>query len=386
MTLVETRKTLATRLLFPETRQSFSVQQEEIFKHFKPENEIGFASHLASLGASTETVETYLKDQVEAFLKEYVGQVPQHVFYYSPDSNQQLCIFDTEIPALEIFEKSARLAEEQSIYPQSRERAEAIGFEKIQKAFAKKQASEAVWLSPPSPEIDGFGDYSFAFVFQKDRSTGIIKVTAIRYQADPEESLSLLQRLQDAFAPATKSNENHQSLNSPQYLLARPVLIDPPDFNLVELVALSVPNAEEGIPQFDKILCKLSAAIDQYIEHVLRTNRLNYHAKLNEIKRLILGLYNTATEMVAQSKEPTFRIDYSAFSLQEIYLRARQQPISPIKGSCPSLTSSKSNPTLAKMENKAIIKNNIAYCPICDEKLDSSGFCETCGMRFEIEE
>lgn len=386
MTLVETRKTLVAEPLFFETRQLFSDQQKEIFKHFKPENEIKFASHLTSLGASTETVETYLKDQAEAFLKEYVGQVPQHVFYYSPDSNQQLCIFDTEIPALKIFEKSARLAEEQSIYPQPRERAEAIGFEKIQKAFAKEQASEAIWLSLPSPETDGFGDYSFAFVFQKDRSTGIVKVTAIRYQADPEESLSLLQRLQDAFAPATKSNENHQPRNSPQYLLVRPVLIDPPDFNLVELVALSVPNAEEGVPQFDKMLCKLSAAIDQYIEHVLKTNRLNYHAKLNEIKRLILGLYNTATEMVAQSKEPTLEIDYSAFSLQEIYSRARQQPIFPIKGSCPSLSSSKSNSTLAKMENKAIIINNTPCCPICDEKLDSSGFCETCGIKFKIED
>jgi len=66
-----------------------------------------------------------------------------------------------------------------------REIAECLGFKKLEdKLTENSEDSLFIWVSPPGPKAEGYGDYSFTFVGQavRDQSTGEEKIRVVPYR------------------------------------------------------------------------------------------------------------------------------------------------------------------------------------------------------------
>lgn len=164
-----------------------------------------------SLGEPDKFLSRFKRD-FSYYAKEYIGQVPRGDFYYEL-RDDTLYHADYSEPMRNIYQR-ATSQYEGIPWLQKRAEIEYNVFCRLEKALGQTNEEETfVWFSPPPKEAErrqfGFGDHSFAFVFNKEGKRA--HVEAVRCNLDLYEVALLFSFLGD----------QGPSLDDPNFFLAR---------------------------------------------------------------------------------------------------------------------------------------------------------------------
>lgn len=189
-----------------------------IFDYYSVPNEIQFVKNQLMHGTTPTLVEDYVGNNVLHFLGEFAGHVKDDRISYQLLNGHLYYPGITE-PILYEYAKIAELKG-----GGSREEAEAIGFRKIEKAFAENQADLAFWISPPSFGEPGYGNYGYMFTFVKNRD-GLVEVYLPRYEHEDQlysKSFDLLTKLM----PYAQNEQEFIPITSEKDFLKQPLVIN----------------------------------------------------------------------------------------------------------------------------------------------------------------
>ena len=155
--------------------------------NYKPREVIG--SDAFNLEQLPHVEREDLRSQVISYLCEYRLAIPefQYDYYYSLDQNGECGLYDK--PGGELMrEKAARCVRErrQRGQPIHRELAEVYAFYTIdRKLLSAEKGDSLLWISPPGPKEERYGDYGFVFygaVHQTFEGGKHIRMRALRVE------------------------------------------------------------------------------------------------------------------------------------------------------------------------------------------------------------
>jgi len=181
-------------------------------------NEIAFVNKQRLQGADERDVNSYLEDSVLRALGEFICHEKIVKVPYKIHDDGNFHHRGVAGPILETYQQRVP-----NLGAGSREAAEAYGFEQIQQMLIVGQAEIALWLSPPSFGLAGFGDYGFLFVFVK-KNAGEIDEYVLRYNDEDKafsRSIDIYSKLFDqaiSLDSRTELNDEKSFLRNPLFM------------------------------------------------------------------------------------------------------------------------------------------------------------------------
>ena len=166
-----------------------------------------------------------IRENIIRYLGEYRLGVKYDEFHYNFEQDAESGDFFLSSPhadpgpILNIYRKAISYKEERGL-PIDREVAECLGFQKLQEGLADAQEGTLIlWVSPPGPKADGYGDHSFTFIGQvvKDpEGEKRLRIIPYRNVLSFEEHKEYLKYF----------NKDAQFFNKDTHFLANPVIIE----------------------------------------------------------------------------------------------------------------------------------------------------------------
>jgi len=232
------------------------------------------ANYHASIpqGKDSESVfnarEERIKENILKYLGEYrLGVKFSEIFYRLETdltTGETYLASDVEGPIRNTFRKAINTRKEKGLSVK-REVAECMGFEKLERQLIdSSENSLFVWVSPPGPKSDGFGDYSFTFVGQKikDAKTNENLVRLIPYR----NIFSLSEH--QAYLLGFDSSAKH--FNSDIDFLANPIVLFPKESVQIPEDILRLIGEQEkfSVAWISQLKKEISPLVERYIDLV----------------------------------------------------------------------------------------------------------------------
>lgn len=265
-------------------------EKQSIFTYFDIDNEVAFAQRQLQKGTSVEGVKTLLTNEVICFLEEFAGKVDTAKISYNWD-NGQLYAPGAAESALESWTRWAEHTNGE------REWGDAFGFQKIQEAFQKGEATIAIQLSPPSIGVEGFGTYGFCNVYiNKGPHMDLFLLKYTGEDAHLNVSNTMMRELRP----------EHEATSNAADFLTEPVLFTPasPQELTLKLEQLGFGSDVdlEAANEFSTTIRKeLSTWTDQFNNTVLAMAEVEsndeYQLLYNRAKLLLAACYNKAKDV-----------------------------------------------------------------------------------------
>jgi hypothetical protein len=294
--------------------------------------------------------EQALRKDIESYLGEYRFALPKYDYQlvYSDGHLQDPL---TDEPMIE----KARRAIQRRTHEwknTSRERAELEGISFLDQWLKLPTSQHSiVWLSPPGPETDGYGDYGFVYIgaigkTEQDNKT--IDMSAYRVT-----SPSLTQF--NVFASQLVGHTDYQNAEG---LLSMPMIVNETKDNLEEVLSLYFNYApdQNRNKDFDSAIFKLKPHIDKFIKMV------RAGAAKNELRRVFDAIENYAIDQQAP-----FNITFEKLRINYSF------PPPQVKGSCGAtggrgLTSGSDILRGGSLSEILSPKNEPFKCPNCHQE------------------
>lgn len=168
---------------FDSNRLSEEFSLDNFRNYYDVSAEINFVQeNFANLEPSQRnlSVELYLRNQILRFIEEFAFGLERQQIGYFLGNDGKLYAPGVQKPSEESYKKASEVAKS---YGFTREQAELEGFLSIQEALSQ-DSETVIYFSPPSFGREGFGDYSFVFIFRKNGS--IVDVDIIRLEGEDE--------------------------------------------------------------------------------------------------------------------------------------------------------------------------------------------------------
>lgn len=169
--------------------------------------------------------ESNIGNNIIRYLGEYRLGVKYDEFHYNLEQDAESGDFFLSSPhadpgpILNIYRKAISYKEERGL-PVDREVAECLGFQKLQEGLADAQEGTLIlWVSPPGPKADGYGDHSFTFIGQVEKDSGGGK----RLRIIPYRNVLAIEEHKNYFK---YFNEDAQFFDNDTDFLANPVVIE----------------------------------------------------------------------------------------------------------------------------------------------------------------
>lgn len=310
-----------------------------------------------------------IKEGMLRYLGEYRLGVKFDEFFYQVEQDsltgEQYLAKGEPGPVRNKFRRAIRVREEQGLSVR-REVAECLGFEKLEQAIINAPDNTLfVWVSPPGPREDDYGNYSFTFVGQVREENGAKRVRVIPYRniLSKEEHRAYLSRL------SVRAN----SFVSDADFLANPIIFSPrPSLDTPEEVLEFIGEQEKlNTDWFDKLSQAVGPLIHGYIrlveqgasdEELIRARWAleNYTIAIKD--KLLTGFVNEG---------PVSRLDLSQTAI--IFQRWGKDAPPPAGGSCGA--SDKNSSTLMDYHNseiKGVVGTlDCVKCPFCEETVNA---------------
>lgn len=313
-----------------------SAAERAISNQFNPQAEISLLRRNPGAGE-------VVKDNILHTLAEFVCQVPIVNYYYVQKNNSLFSPgLEQEGDVLNIYQRGVR--------PESRRSyLEYEGFYQLrQQILETRSPSFGVWVSPPGPKSEGYGDYGYFYIALipeyfagQDRK---IQMLALRINDFNDNLVSASQELLQFLSPQTKTSPSPEAEDLLLNPLVFPVGKDQEIEDVYDLFALIASSLEQKL---DPDLVE-----DGLLNKTLNKIRQKFRSKIYQIYTDIWSA--TIGIPVEISTQRLFR---------EFPLELFQQ------GSCPSasMSSSSSLETLTKSDKK-----EEHWCPLCGEWFNGS--------------
>ena len=366
---------------------------QTIFNYYSVENEVDFIAKQRVLGSSETNLIFYLKNNVMRFLEEFAGKVKHSSINYFIE-NGRLYYPGVAKPVLDSYEK---YSQEQG--SASREEAETLGFEKIQKALTESEANTAFWISPPSFDKQGFGDYGFLFVFTKNGQEIIVR--NLRYNNESRDFTKSFY-IYDQLSMLSPSVDMQLNIADEKDFLKQPFffsLLSPAE-TVAKICSHLGFNNDHNSDEFRKIIENDGLISNWLIDYI----NLMLEESGEEAKKYLQAIYNRAVSLTKKQEELLFQPTtlfipnndvadiYKHPQLFAYYLN--QKPAVFGGGSCPAGTRqtdrSPFNTDIDIMLNRGGVLNYQSAdklnksqeshfnCPACNAKIPSGRGIETC--------
>jgi len=328
-----------------ENRKSSEINS--IFKYYSVRNEVNFVLRQLKQGTNLESAKRYINNSIHRFLGEFVGKVSIDKVDYQMTGGR--IMFDGV--AKPVGDSYKERGETKGI--NSREYAEAVGFEKIERKFATGEANIAFWLSPPSFGEEGFGNYGFLFTLVKDEG-GQIDEYILRYKNENEElekSNEEYNRLL-SFYPLVKPDENPIKNTGVNSFLQDPLFakVENKQEFLVELGYRNLSKFRDFQQKLDQEIL-FREWLDEYIQMIFEASQEENVGKrdilIDQTEKTLAGIYNLTQDikdncLEIQKNKTTKYPDYSyyqmASTMRQNYIQKEAVVIG--GGSCPADTNS----------------------------------------------
>ena len=352
----------------PKSTQFKTVQEspfeengaKSIFNYYSVKNEVEFLKQQINQGVEIEKLQKYTTNNIDLFLEEFVAKEKTKKINYSLKNGRFYYDGVVEPIGVNYTKEADRKGEG------TREKAEALGFGKIEQALAKNEANIAYWLSPPSFEVTGFGDYGFLFVFVRDTNSDQVQEYIVRYENE-DDRFSKSFGIYSELLSFAKSENNPQLFKNEMDYLSHPLFLKAsnPLAYLPKGEAISKlknhPLIDRWIKDYSEIVIRL-AQDDQFSSELLRLAK----SKLQAIYNLAGDLVNKIPNKIEREKYidiDDVKITDSAYIFDNLdpkeifafYSSKKAQIIG--GGSCPASETNSNHPfSNSPIEN--IIKNN----------------------------
>ncbi|GEM_PF-1709566 len=230
-----------------------------------------------------------IKKDTITYLNEYRLKKEKDDYLLSFKDNQVCNPFSLE-PMTEAARRSIELRKREG-KPTAREKAELIAFQEMSDLIKEGENGDTLlWLSPPGPKDQGYGDYGFVFrgVIEKTNSfEGQIKMTAYRIE-NPQIS-----QFNSFFSELT--GENTFYLNAERFLESPRVIkgFGPQKVEDSLLSNFDFRNDPRKEKLCNQIINELSPVIDHFIEVVKTGNKEEKVETLNSLENMALELKKT---------------------------------------------------------------------------------------------
>lgn len=211
--------------------------------------------------------EREIRENLLRYLGEYRLGVKFDEFFYregqDPLTHKTYLVSSEPGPVRNIFQKAIRVREEQGLSVR-REVAECLGFEKLEKQLVGSSGNMLfVWVSPPGPKADGYGEYSFTFigeVIKDESSKKKIRVVPYRNILSNDEHRAYLKYF---INEANNFNSDVDFLSNP-IVIARTDHISSPE----DIISLIGEKEKFSKSWFQRLSKYIGSLIDRYIELV----------------------------------------------------------------------------------------------------------------------
>lgn len=304
-------------------------EKNSIFEYYSVKGDIDFLKKIQYL--PIEERRLYLEENVIKFLGEFVGEVPYTQIHYL------LKFTGLEyggINILKIHQDAACLTGENS-----REMADLIGYEKMQKDLLSGRSNIAIWLSPPITS-----DYGFAFLLASHKD-GKVSEYILRYDEKKGQ-------LEKSNAILTSLNPWSPIYHNPEDFMKNPITYLSPSVKkdletLLTITGVDQASIHSSLLFEESVRKQLSSWIQIYIDKIIELSEreefspLVFNAYEKELKLILAGIYNEAQEL----KERQLRdeaLDYRTDSslndisiFNQIYQSARSRSLQVSGGGCP---------------------------------------------------
>lgn len=393
------------------TQTEITPEINSIFKYYSVENEINFVATQLRQGVNPISVSKYIDNSVHRFLGEFIGQVKIDKIDYEM-KNGQIYFDGVFEPISQIYKERGQIKGENS-----REFAEAVGFEKIEKKFDSDESNIAFWISPPSIGEEGFGNYGFLFVLVKD-ARGYIDEYILRYQGENAQLEKSWQKYNELISLHPVINFSEQPVDD---FSVHGFLKDPLFAKTDNPVRFLADIGYKDLSEFRKFHQKLDQEVlfrswlDEYIETILyavqETDIFSKKHLIDQAERSLAGIYNLAqdiknNQLITQVNKIIRQPDFSdlqiAMMMRQNYIQKYAVVVG--GGSCPADTSNIKSPFQNSwqsiLEDNGILDHKSATnltssnqnetdtfsCPNCNQPIEKGKgitTCPHCGMTKE---
>ena len=257
-------------------------KEASIFDYYSVKNEVIFLRRQIDQGVDIDSLSGYTKNNIYRFLEEFVAKEKNTKINYSLKNGR--IHYDGIIdPISDNYQKRAEAAGKNS-----REEAEYQGFKSIEQTFAKNEANMAFWLSPPSFDVDGFGDYGFLFVFLKNPH-GQINEYVIRYENEDRKFTKSFEIYSRYFSIARSKNSQIEFTDEKSFL-------KDPLFASVKNPLDFIPKGKEiSIIESSPLLNKLT---EEYSNEVI--NLAVNNGDIKSAQEILKTIYNLAGDLLSE--------------------------------------------------------------------------------------
>ncbi|MBI4226403.1 hypothetical protein HY612_04805 [Candidatus Roizmanbacteria bacterium] len=333
-----------------------------------------------------------LRKDIESYLGEYRFQVQKYeyelLFGVAEDGEIHLLPIDDREPMVAKAQRAIerRLAEGKNI---DREEAELKGLMELDRRLKNAGVGDKViWMSPPGPELDGYGDYGFVFLGTVDQINPYTREKHLSMTAVRVEQPTI-----DQFNSALTFLTGHEvKIDKAENFLADPIVAtnfwDEPENVLVYSFNLTTINHSDAL--FKEIVPLLKPQIDEFINLVSQGQPKALLLKaIQAIEMYALDLKHKLLEA-----ELTTSLQPTGVSLQQMIIHYQDRTPPVVAGSCGSTVSSSSGIQTSNILNKFSTLNDLFSsggnheensCGQCGKENDGHYHCPNCNKAYADE-
>ncbi|MCL5970067.1 MAG: hypothetical protein M1450_01000 [Patescibacteria group bacterium] len=368
-----------------------ALKSEDVYK---PREILG--SKAFNLEYGEGFTDSELRADIISYLGEYRFKIQKYNYEleFSGDSLTGFKLRDTHRgEALGV--KAERAVEEKKLRGENsaREEAELLGIKHLEDQLRfTKSGTTLVWMSPPGPREDGYGDYGFVYVGEVDKSSSLktsLSMTAIRVESPTINQFN--NTLSDLIEEDINYSEAEDFLQSPFVLKGKGK--EDIENTLKKHFSFKVDSREREV--FDKAIANLNPAINQFVDFVKHGNKEEKLKAFYAIENYALELKDRYLNKEKANEKIVYLDEYRKYDNKDdfqgfIYLYGNKKP-PVVSGSCGSTGSVKSNDVFgngyqALMKTVFGEENNDKFeCPRCKQKADGpvGNQCPNCGLTKE---
>lgn len=191
-----------------------------------------------------------IRDDIVSYLGEYRFEVSE--FNYRLGISNGILVDPNTGESMSLKAKKAIEFKRRRSLNTSREEAEFEGFINLEQGLSEKPFGTAVWLSPPGPKAEGYGNYGFVFVGRRNGNE--LEMTALRLENPTIND----------FNKAANALWGEKGYEKAEDLLRQPMVIDISLGKVKEFIHGNFEiKDEQSKTIFRKALDKLSGIIDE---------------------------------------------------------------------------------------------------------------------------